>query len=56
VQPVRDACNAGVGTPLEFYAAGSAGPAGADELLARDGRRWLPLTTDPSERRRAVAH
>jgi glucose-6-phosphate 1-dehydrogenase len=56
VQPVRDAWNAGAGEPLEFYAAGSAGPAGADALLARDGRRWLPLTTDAGERRRAVAH
>ena len=56
VQPVRDAWNADAGTPLEFYAAGSSGPAGADELLARDGRHWLPLTTDASVRRRAVAH
>jgi len=28
---------------VEIYAAGSAGPAGADALLARDGRRWDPL-------------
>ncbi|MBD5635255.1 MAG: glucose-6-phosphate dehydrogenase [Candidatus Eremiobacteraeota bacterium] len=56
VQPTRDAWNAGEGEPLEFYASGSAGPAGADALLARDGRRWLPLTTDAGERRRAVAH
>ncbi|RKP49759.1 glucose-6-phosphate dehydrogenase [Pararobbsia silviterrae] len=27
----------------EPYAAGSAGPAGADALLARDGRRWTPM-------------
>jgi glucose-6-phosphate 1-dehydrogenase len=26
------------------YAAGSAGPAAADRLLARDGRAWLPIT------------
>jgi glucose-6-phosphate 1-dehydrogenase len=55
VQPVRDAWNAGGGEALEFYAAGSTGPAGADALLARDGRRWLPLTTDAGERRRALA-
>ena len=30
------------GTP-QRYAAGSAGPTSADELLARDGRHWLPL-------------
>jgi glucose-6-phosphate 1-dehydrogenase len=31
--------------PTDFpnYAAGSAGPAAADELLARDGRKWRPL-------------
>lgn len=29
--------------PPEFYTAGSNGPAGADELLARDGRSWGPL-------------
>ncbi|MGU3536347.1 glucose-6-phosphate dehydrogenase [Methylobacterium sp. A54F] len=28
---------------VAFYAAGSAGPEAADALLARDGRRWLPL-------------
>ena len=27
----------------EDYKAGSAGPAGADELLARDGREWHPI-------------
>ena len=30
---------------VTFYPAGSAGPAEADALLARDGRRWLPLAT-----------
>jgi glucose-6-phosphate 1-dehydrogenase len=54
VQPTRDAWNANGGEPLEIYPAGSDGPAGADALLARSGRRWLPLTEDPSERRRAV--
>ncbi|MBB2202146.1 glucose-6-phosphate dehydrogenase [Gluconacetobacter tumulisoli] len=28
---------------LEFYPAGATGPAGADALLARDGRAWYPL-------------
>jgi glucose-6-phosphate 1-dehydrogenase len=56
VQPVRDAWNAGGGEPLEFYAAGSDGPAGADALLARDGRAWLPLTNDADARRRALPH
>ena len=28
---------------LEFYDAGATGPAGADALLARDGRAWYPL-------------
>ncbi len=41
VQPALDAWGQG-GDP-EFYAAGSQGPAAADELLARDGRHWLPL-------------
>ena len=29
--------------PLYFYPAGSDGPAAADRLLERDGRRWRPL-------------
>ncbi|HXL47259.1 MAG TPA: glucose-6-phosphate dehydrogenase [Xanthobacteraceae bacterium] len=36
-------------TPAEDfpnYAAGSAGPAAADRLLARDGRAWLPIRAD----------
>jgi glucose-6-phosphate 1-dehydrogenase len=37
VQPLLDAW--GQGEP-EGYAAGSAGPASADELIARDGRQW----------------
>jgi glucose-6-phosphate 1-dehydrogenase len=28
------------------YAAGSAGPAEADRLLARDGRAWAPLSSE----------
>ena len=41
VEPLIESWGAG-GEP-EPYAAGSAGPAGADALLARDGRHWLPL-------------
>ena len=41
VDDVLQAWSAG-GEP-EPYAAGSAGPKGADDLLARDGRSWLPL-------------
>lgn len=43
VQPILDAwANK---RPLDFphYAAGTSGPAEADELLARDGRAWRPL-------------
>jgi len=29
--------------PLEFYPAGSQGPAAADQLLARDGFQWVPV-------------
>jgi glucose-6-phosphate 1-dehydrogenase len=41
MQPALDAWSRG-GEP-EMYAAGSQGPAAADQLLARDGRHWLPL-------------
>ena len=37
IQPLLDAWSKG---EPEDYAAGSAGPKGADELLARDGRAW----------------
>lgn len=40
VQPLLDAW--GQGEP-DSYDAGSAGPAAADDLLARDGREWHPL-------------
>ncbi|MDA8336132.1 MAG: glucose-6-phosphate dehydrogenase [Peptococcaceae bacterium] len=39
--PILSAWSAGTGTgTLQFYQAGSWGPAEADALLARDGRRW----------------
>ena len=43
VTPVLEALAAAPG-PVAIYARGSAGPAGADELIRRDRRRWRPLT------------
>ena len=45
VQPILDVW--GVAPPTDFpnYRAGSAGPKAADELLAREGRKWRPLET-----------
>jgi glucose-6-phosphate 1-dehydrogenase len=42
VQPVLDAWAKDTAN-LPIYPAGSAGPAEADELLARDGRNWRPI-------------
>jgi glucose-6-phosphate 1-dehydrogenase len=42
VQPILDAWGKGYG-PIVDYKAGSDGPAAADELLMRDGRRWREL-------------
>jgi glucose-6-phosphate 1-dehydrogenase len=43
VQPVIDAWAGGHGGAPALYPAGSDGPREADDLLARDHRRWLPL-------------
>ncbi len=43
VQPILDAWQRGYG-PLTEYKAGSDGPKAADDLLARDGRRWRDLS------------
>jgi glucose-6-phosphate 1-dehydrogenase len=43
VQPVLDAWNQGKPKDFPNYAAGSQGPASADELLGRDGRQWRPI-------------
>jgi glucose-6-phosphate 1-dehydrogenase len=44
VQPLLDAwSNGGRNEPPAPYAAGSQGPSEADELIARDGRRWRSL-------------
>jgi glucose-6-phosphate 1-dehydrogenase len=43
VQPFLDAWKKAGNKGLEFYKAGSEGPAGAEELLKRDGRNWRKL-------------
>jgi glucose-6-phosphate 1-dehydrogenase len=43
VQPILDAWAKHPPGDFPNYAAGSAGPTAADELLARDGRAWRPL-------------
>ncbi len=43
VQPFLDAWHQTAGKGLATYRAGSEGPAEADELLAKDGRRWRPI-------------
>ena len=43
VSPILDVWGALPARDLPNYAAGNAGPSAADELLARDGRRWRPL-------------
>jgi glucose-6-phosphate 1-dehydrogenase len=43
VQPVLDAWHKAPANGLATYRAGSDGPKEADELLARDGRRWRPI-------------
>jgi glucose-6-phosphate 1-dehydrogenase len=40
VQPILNAWAAGHGGELHEYAAGTDGPAAADEMMARDGRHW----------------
>jgi glucose-6-phosphate 1-dehydrogenase len=46
VQPILDAWANNPPRDFPNYIAGSSGPAAADELLARDGRSWRPLTND----------
>ena len=43
VQPFLDAWHNAGPQGLAFYKAGSEGPAEADQLLARDGRRWRSI-------------
>jgi glucose-6-phosphate 1-dehydrogenase len=46
VQSLIDSWARNPATDFPNYAAGSAGPAAADRLLARDGRAWLPISAD----------
>jgi glucose-6-phosphate 1-dehydrogenase len=46
VQPFLDAWHNAGASGLASYKAGSEGPAEADALLARDGRRWRPIGRD----------
>jgi glucose-6-phosphate 1-dehydrogenase len=43
VQPILDFWRNDRSAPLEFYAAGTAGPDAADQLLWRGGRTWRPI-------------
>ena len=45
VQPFLDAWRNAGPKGLAVYKAGSDGPAEADQLLARDGRRWRPISS-----------
>ena len=46
VQPFLDAWRDVGPDGLAVYKAGSEGPAEADQLLARDGRRWRPIAPE----------
>jgi glucose-6-phosphate 1-dehydrogenase len=48
VQPILDAWQETPSPNLPNYGAGSAGPAEADALLARDGRRWRSIRPRPT--------
>ena len=48
VDPALKAWEADRSRP-EMYEAGTAGPKGAEELLGRDGRAWMPLRQDGDE-------
>jgi glucose-6-phosphate 1-dehydrogenase len=43
VQPILDLWHEDKTIPLEIYPAGSEGPAAADRLLWRSGRKWRPI-------------
>ena len=44
VQPILDLWGKEKSAPLEFYPAGTAGPDASDQLLARSGRAWRPIS------------
>jgi glucose-6-phosphate 1-dehydrogenase len=43
IQPILDAWAVGRGGELDFYPAGSEGPAAANEMIQRDHRAWRAL-------------
>ena len=43
VQPIIDLWRDDPTVPLEFYPAGTAGPAAAEQLMWRSGRQWRPI-------------
>jgi glucose-6-phosphate 1-dehydrogenase len=49
VMPILDSWAAHAPTEFPNYSAGSWGPNAADDMLAREGRRWLPLSVMESE-------
>lgn len=53
VQPVLDAWAKDGATNLPIYPAGNSGPSEADELLARDGRRWRNINGDGDDDRKS---
>ncbi|HVB18191.1 MAG TPA: glucose-6-phosphate dehydrogenase, partial [Stellaceae bacterium] len=44
VQPVLDLWQRDKKAPLELYPAGTAGPEAAEQLMARSGRKWRPIS------------
>jgi glucose-6-phosphate 1-dehydrogenase len=56
VQPILDVWKALPPRNFPNYPFGSAGPKEADELMARDGRRWKVVTHDPGGRHRGDQH
>jgi len=50
VQPVLDDWAKAGATNLPIYPAGSSGPSEADELLAREDRRWRSIDGDDEGR------
>lgn len=49
VMPILDSWAAHAPKDFPNYSAGSWGPGAADDMLAREGRRWLPLSVFESE-------
>jgi len=46
VQPFLDAWQKGGSDGIHEYSSGTEGPAAADDLIQRDGRRWRNLEGD----------